>query len=90
MTTEGSGRKPQRMDKKKLTRGPITWLLFIILLAWIAMTFLTGPAFQRIDTSDGLKLLEKGKTVTEVEVTEGAQRVRMKLTKEFTTEDAQG
>lgn len=91
MATEKSGQKPENKGKMKFARGPVVWLLFIVILAWLGMSFLTGPAFKQIDTSDGLKLLNaKETTVQEVEVTEGAQRVRMKLSKPFTTKDAQG
>ncbi|OKL54182.1 cell division protein FtsH [Bowdeniella nasicola] len=91
MATEKKNSGSTTSQKLKFARGPVVWLLFIIVLAWIAMSFFTGPAFKRIDTSDGLKLLTAEKTtVQEVEVTEGAQRVRMKLTEPFKTKDAKG
>jgi cell division protease FtsH len=72
------------MTLKRLTRGPAVWIALAVLLVWIGVSALSGTGVQRIDTSDGLKLLAQGK-VEQAKVTEGQQRVDLTLTEDFTS-----
>ncbi|MDO5700227.1 MAG: ATP-dependent zinc metalloprotease FtsH [Bowdeniella nasicola] len=75
------------MSKKKknkgLFSGPVSWLILVLILAWVAVSIFNKPAFRPIDTSEGLALLGQSGAVTEVEVTDGTQQVRMKLKDDF-------
>ena len=64
---------------KKLTRGPIVWIVLAIVIVSIGMLWLSGGGYQRIDTKQGLELLN-GKTVEQIKVVDGDQRVDMVLT----------
>ena len=72
------------MTLKRLTRGPAVWIALAVILVWIGVSALSGTGVQRIDTSDGLKLLAQGK-VAQAVVTEGQQRVDLTLTEDFTS-----
>ena len=72
------------MTLKRLTRGPAVWIALAVILVWIGVSALSGTGVQRIDTSDGLKLLAQGK-VEQAVVTEGQQRVDLTLTEDFTS-----
>jgi cell division protease FtsH len=72
------------MTLKRLTRGPAVWIALAVLLVWIGVSALSGTGVQRIDTSDGLKLLAQGK-VEQAKITEGQQRVDLTLTEDFTS-----
>ncbi|NMM17856.1 MAG: ATP-dependent metallopeptidase FtsH/Yme1/Tma family protein [Cellulomonas sp.] len=72
------------MTLKRLTRGPAVWIALAVVLVWIGVSALSGTGVQRIDTSDGLKLLAQGK-VAQAVVTEGQQRVDLTLTEDFTS-----
>ncbi len=41
------------MTLKRLTRGPVPWILLGVLVLWIGASFFTSSGVQRIDTSDG-------------------------------------
>lgn len=75
---------------KRVAANPLLWIAFVLIGSWLALTWLSGSGFARIDTSEGIALLEKKDAVTEVEITEGAQRVRMKLASEYTPQLADG
>ena len=77
------------MDKKKLVRGPMTWVLLFLLILWGTYLFFGQSASRAIDTSDGLELLA-GDTVEQVVITEGLQRVDLTLTEDFITEAEDG
>lgn len=70
------------MNLKRLTRGPVVWVVIALLLIVFAFSALRVPTVQRIDTSDGLALL-KGGTVEQVRIVDTAQRVDMTLTQDF-------
>jgi cell division protease FtsH len=71
------------MDFKKLTRNPFIYVLLIGVLLLVGMSLISGlTGAKRITTQEGLQLLG-GDTVTEVVMTDGDQRVDMKLSKEF-------
>lgn len=71
---------------KKLTRGPIVWIVLAIVIVSIGMLWLSGGGYQRIDTKQGLELLN-GKTVEQVKVVDGDQRVDMVLTEDYKVDD---
>ncbi len=74
------------MTLKRLTRGPVLWIVLAVLILWIAASaFMGGSGVQRIDTSDGLELIRDGK-VEQAKITEGSQRVDLTLTEDFTKE----
>ncbi|WP_448073510.1 ATP-dependent zinc metalloprotease FtsH [Georgenia yuyongxinii] len=77
------------MKPKNLLRGPLVWILIMILLISMGYSLLGQGGTQRIDTSQGLELLA-GNTVEQVEITEGTQRVRMTLTEPFEAPDGEG
>mgnify|MGYP001792886499 CR=1 FL=1 len=49
------------MNLKRLFRGPALWIVLIVLAVWIGSSSLLGTSVSRIDTSDGIALLEQGK-----------------------------
>ncbi|MEZ3160299.1 ATP-dependent zinc metalloprotease FtsH [Microbacterium sp. BWT-B31] len=67
------------MDVKKITRNPLFYVLLIgvFLIVGFSLISTLGGAKQ-ISTQEGLELLQ-GDTVTEVLITDGDQRVDMKL-----------
>lgn len=71
---------------KKLTRGPIVWIVLAIVIVSIGMLWLSGGGYQRIDTKQGLELLN-GKTVEQIKVVDGDQRVDMVLTEDYKVDD---
>ncbi|GAA4418604.1 ATP-dependent zinc metalloprotease FtsH [Georgenia halophila] len=77
------------MNVKKLLRGPLVWILLVLLLVSVGWSLLGQGGTQQIDTSQGLELLE-GETVEQVEITEGSQRVRMTLSEPFEAPDGEG
>ncbi|MEI3848809.1 MULTISPECIES: ATP-dependent zinc metalloprotease FtsH [unclassified Microbacterium] len=71
------------MDVKKLTRNPLIYVVLIgVLLIGGFMLISSLGAAKQVSTKEGLELLGKG-TVTEVVMTDGDQRVDMKLSKPF-------
>lgn len=87
---QAKGKDSKSTGPKRVAANPLLWVAFVLIASWLALTWFTGSGFARIDTSDGIALLEKKDAVTEVEITEGAQRVRMKLASEFTPHLADG
>lgn len=77
------------MDKKKLVRGPMTWVLLFLLVLWGTYLLFGQSNSRAIDTSDGLTLLA-GETVQKVEITEGLQRVKLQLSEDYLTEGKGG
>jgi cell division protease FtsH len=72
------------MNLKRLTRGPILWIVLAVVILWTAASMLVGTGVQQIDTSDGLKLLSEGK-VQQAQLVDVEQRVSLTLTSDFTT-----
>ena len=71
------------MDFKKLTRNPLVYIVLIgvlMIAGFSLISSLTGA--KTITTQEGLTLLS-GSTVTEVQNTDGDNRVDMKLSKAF-------
>ncbi|MEE6281967.1 ATP-dependent zinc metalloprotease FtsH [Georgenia sp. MJ170] len=70
------------MNAKKILRGPLVWVLVVLLLAYLGAGLLGGDNPEDIDTSDGLALLA-GETVEQVEVDDSTQRVELVLSEDF-------
>ncbi|HEY0215650.1 MAG TPA: ATP-dependent metallopeptidase FtsH/Yme1/Tma family protein, partial [Cellulomonas sp.] len=70
------------MTLKRITRGPVLWIVIAVLILWIGASALSSSGTQRIDTSDGLELIRDGK-VDQAKITEGSQRVDLTLTEDF-------
>lgn len=70
------------MNLKRITRGPALWIVVAVLILWLGASSFMGSGIQRIDTSDGLALLE-GDTVEQAKVVDGQQRVDLTLTEDF-------
>ena len=70
------------MNVKKIAKGPLVWVLLVVVLLWIGFAVFAGQGVKRIDTSQGLALL-KGTTVERAVVVDGDQRVRLTLTEPF-------
>ncbi|GAA4287233.1 ATP-dependent zinc metalloprotease FtsH [Georgenia daeguensis] len=77
------------MNAKNLLRGPLVWILIMLVLISLGWSLLGQSGTQRIDTSQGLELL-KGDTVEQAEITEGTQRVRLTLSEPFEADDGEG
>ena len=70
------------MNARRLTRGPALWILLAVLILWVGASSFMTAGIQRIDTSDGLDLLDGG-TVEQAKIVDGAQRVDLVLTEDF-------
>ena len=71
------------MKLKKFTRNPFVYVLLIGALLLIGMTLISSlTGAKQITTQQGLELL-KGGTVSEVQTTDGDQRVDMTLTEPY-------
>jgi len=70
------------MNLKRLFRGPALWIMLIVLAVWIGGSSMLSTPVSRIDTSDGIALLEQGKA--EQAVIDGTnQQVDLTLTAAF-------
>ncbi|GAA2099396.1 MULTISPECIES: ATP-dependent zinc metalloprotease FtsH [Brevibacterium] len=76
---ETADRKP---DLKKASRGPFSWVLLALLIIAVGFMFTSGGGFQRIDTEQGLQLLEDGK-VEQAKIVDRDQRVDLILTEDY-------
>ena len=74
------------MTLKRLTRGPVLWIIVAVLILWVAASAFMSSGVQRIDTSDGLELIADGK-VEQARITEGSQRVDLTLTEDFVKDE---
>lgn len=71
------------MNLKKFTRNPFVYVLLIGALLLIGMTLISSlTGAKQITTQQGLELL-KGGTVTEVQTTDGDQRVDLTLSEPY-------
>ncbi|NCT91898.1 ATP-dependent metallopeptidase FtsH/Yme1/Tma family protein [Cellulomonas sp. APG4] len=70
------------MNLKRLSRGPVLWIVLAVVILWLGASSFMAPGIQRIDTSDGLELLA-GDTVEQVKIVDGQQRVDLTLTEDF-------
>jgi len=80
-----NGAKTPTSPIRKLFSGPLIWVLVglgIMALAWSAMS---SPRVSRIETSQGLELLNSA-VVERAIMVDGAQRVELHLAEDFVTE----
>ncbi|MEY2848430.1 MAG: hypothetical protein RI885_1095 [Actinomycetota bacterium] len=66
------------MDFKKLLRGPLVYILLVVVVVGVGFSLLSGSGFREISTQEGLKLLA-GNTVESAKVIDGEQRVDLTL-----------
>lgn len=76
------------MNVKKILRGPLIWVLLVLVLGFVAVRIFISAQVKDIDTSDGLELLS-GDTVEQVEVNDTTQRVELVLSEDFEDEGDQ-
>ncbi|MDJ0355003.1 ATP-dependent zinc metalloprotease FtsH [Paenarthrobacter sp. PH39-S1] len=74
------------MNIKKIFKGPIVWIVAVVVLLLIAFGTLSGGGSTRIDTSDALGLLSKGQ-VESAKIFNGEDRVDLVLKNDYTTPD---
>lgn len=70
------------MDFRRFFRGPAFIVVLALLLLLIGTQIFSLGGFQRIDTADGLTLLEEGK-VAEAKIVDREQRVDLVLREDF-------
>lgn len=70
------------MDFRRFFRGPAFIVVLALLLLLIGTQIFSLGGFQRIDTADGLQLLEDGK-VAEAKIVDREQRVDLVLREDF-------
>jgi cell division protease FtsH len=73
------------MNFKRLTRGPVIWIVLAVAILWIVASTMFSPRVQRIDTSTGLELLKDGK-VEQAQIVDVEQRVTLSLKDPLTVE----
>src|ERR687890_579024 len=67
------------MDFRRILRGPAIWVLLIVVIGLFALRLGNlGQAYQRIDTSSALQLIQQGK-VEKVTLVDGDQRMDLTL-----------
>ena len=70
------------MNLKKIFSGPIIWIVLGLVLVALAFSAFTGENVSRVETSQGLELLE-GDTVEHALIVDGEQRVELDLTEPY-------
>jgi cell division protease FtsH len=67
------------MDFRRILRGPAIWVLLIVVIGLFALRLGNlGEAYQRVDTSSALQLIQQGK-VDKVTLVDGDQRMDLRL-----------
>ncbi|MCZ2401950.1 ATP-dependent zinc metalloprotease FtsH [Paenarthrobacter sp. Z7-10] len=74
------------MNFKKIFKGPIIWVVAVVVLLLIAFSLLNGGGAAKIQTKDGLDLLDKGQ-VESAKIFNGEGRVDLMLKSDYTTPD---
>ncbi|GAA2009852.1 ATP-dependent zinc metalloprotease FtsH [Brevibacterium samyangense] len=77
--------KDSRPNVKKMARGPLVWIVLAVIIVSFGAMLLSGGGFQRIDTEQGLQLLEDGK-VEQAKIVDNDQRVDLVLTEDYSFE----
>ena len=70
---------------RKIFRGPLIWILAALAIMGLAWSALSVPRVSRIETSQGLELLQQG-AVERAVMVDGTQRVELHLAEPFVTE----
>jgi cell division protease FtsH len=71
------------MDLKRLTRGPVIWLIAAVLVVIVGARVLSPNRFQPIDTSEAINLIKSGQ-VSSATMVNGDQRVELTLKTPYT------
>ncbi|ABY24932.1 cell division protein [Renibacterium salmoninarum ATCC 33209] len=69
------------MDIKKLLKGPIVWIIIVVVLGAIGFSLLNAGGSSRVDTSDGMLLIKDSKVQSAKVYAEG--RVDLMLKDDF-------
>lgn len=77
------------MNIKKLLSGPVIWILVALIVVTLAFSALNQSNVSRIETSQGIELLEGG-TVEHALMVDGEQRVELKLSKAYKATEGEG
>ncbi|MFI7587913.1 ATP-dependent zinc metalloprotease FtsH [Spongisporangium articulatum] len=70
------------MDVKRLTRGPIVWVVLLVVLLLVFAKMLDSNEYKKIDTSAALSLIETNQ-VKSATIVDRDQRVQLTLTKAY-------
>ncbi|GAA1730384.1 ATP-dependent zinc metalloprotease FtsH [Isoptericola hypogeus] len=73
------------MNIKKILSGPIVWIVVGLVLVSLAFSAFNTERVSRIETSQGLELLQ-GDTVDHALVVDGQQRVELELSESYVTD----
>ncbi|HEY6796361.1 MAG TPA: ATP-dependent zinc metalloprotease FtsH [Kineosporiaceae bacterium] len=68
------------MDLKRLTRGPVIWVIAAVLVVFLGARLLSPNRFEQIDTSQAIAQIKAG-NVTSATIVNGDQRIELTLTK---------
>src|SRR5690348_5667481 len=68
------------MDLKRLTRGPVIWVIAAVFVVFLGSRLLSTNRFEQIDTSQAISQTKTG-NVTWATMGNGDQRVELSLTK---------
>ncbi|WP_275005639.1 ATP-dependent zinc metalloprotease FtsH [Promicromonospora iranensis] len=74
---------------KKLLSGPFIWILVALIVVTLAISALNQPNVSRIETSQGIELLE-GSTVEHALMVDGEQRVELELSEAYSVTEGEG
>lgn len=77
------------MNIKKLLSGPVIWIVVALVVVTLAISALNQPNVSRIETSQGIELLE-GSTVEHALMVDGEQRVELELSEAYTSTEGEG
>jgi len=75
------------MKLKNLFKGPIIWIVLVLVILLIAVPNLAGPQSSRVDTSVGLSLLQD-KKAEQARINDGAQSVDLTLREDLVIDGA--
>jgi cell division protease FtsH len=74
------------MDLKRLTRGPVIWVIAAVLVVIVGARLLSPNRFEPIDTSQAINLI-KSNQVTSATMVNGDQRVELTLSQPYQGHD---
>ncbi|MFD2793617.1 ATP-dependent zinc metalloprotease FtsH [Promicromonospora vindobonensis] len=77
------------MNIKKLLSGPVIWILVALVVVTLAISALNQPNVSRIETSQGIELLN-GSTVEHALMVDGEQRVELELSEAYSVTEGEG
>ncbi|GAA4841849.1 ATP-dependent zinc metalloprotease FtsH [Luteimicrobium xylanilyticum] len=70
------------MNMKRILSGPIIWVVVALIVLWAAFSVLARPKVERIDTYQGIELLNQDKVESAL-IVDGDQRVQLDLKSDF-------